>query len=35
MQFGGSQLRRKSAERGLEWDRMTEAEREAFVEDLL
>ncbi len=35
MQFGESQLRRKSAERGLEWDRVSEDEREALVEDLL
>ena len=28
-------LRRISAERGLEWDNMSEDQREAFVDDLL
>ena len=35
MLFGEAQLRRKSTERGLDWDRMSEDEREAFVDDLL
>jgi hypothetical protein len=35
MQFGEAQLRRTSAGRGLDWDRMSEDEREAFVDDLL
>ena len=35
MRFGEAQLRRASAERGLDWDRLSEDEREAFVEDLL
>ena len=35
MRFGEAQLRQKSAERGLDWDRMSEDEREAFVDDLL
>ncbi len=35
MRFGEAQLRRTSAERGRDWDRMSEDEREAFVDDLL
>jgi hypothetical protein len=35
MRFGETQLRRACAERGLDWDRLTEDEREAFVNDLL
>jgi hypothetical protein len=35
MRFGEAQLRRACAERGLDWDRMSEDEREAFVNDLL
>jgi hypothetical protein len=35
MQSGEAQLRRASAKRGLDWDRMSENEREAFVDDLL
>ncbi len=35
MRFGEAQLRRASAERGLDWDRMSEDEREAFVDGLL
>lgn len=35
MRFGEAQLRRKSVERGLDWDRMSEDQREAFVDDLL
>ena len=30
-----AQLRQLCADRGLDWDRMTEAERENFVEDLI
>ena len=32
---GEEQLRRASAERGLDWDRLSEDEREAFVDGLL
>jgi hypothetical protein len=35
IRFGEAQLRRMSAERGLDWDRMSEDERETFVDDLL
>jgi hypothetical protein len=35
MRFGEAQLRRVCAERGLDWDRMLEEERETFVDDLL
>jgi len=35
MGFGEAQLRRMSAERGLDWDRMSEDAREAFVDALL
>jgi hypothetical protein len=35
MRFGEAQLRRVSAEHGLNWDRMPEDERETFVDDLL
>ena len=34
MRFGEAQLRRASAEQGLEWDHMSEDEREAFVDNL-
>lgn len=30
-----AQLRRRAAERGLEWDRLTEEQRETFVDDLV
>ncbi len=30
-----AQLRRASAERGLDWDRLSENERESFVDSLL
>ena len=30
-----AQLRQLCADRGLDWDRMTEAERKNFVEDLI
>jgi hypothetical protein len=33
--LGEAQLRRACAERGRDWDRLTEDEREAFVNDLL
>jgi hypothetical protein len=33
--FGEAQLRRASAERGLDWDSLSEEDREAFVENLL
>lgn len=35
LQLGEAQLRRATAERGLDWDRLSEDEREAFVNDLL
>ncbi|HEY3915914.1 MAG TPA: hypothetical protein VGN61_15605 [Verrucomicrobiae bacterium] len=35
LRFGEEQLRRACAERGLSWDRLSEDEREAFVNDLL
>ncbi len=35
LRFGEAQLRRASAERGLNWERLSEDEREAFVNDLL
>jgi hypothetical protein len=35
MRFGEAQLRSVCAERGLDWDRMSEDERETFVDDLL
>jgi len=35
LRFGEEQLRRACAERGLDWDRLSEDEREAFVDDLL
>ena len=35
MQYAESQLRRLSAERGLEWDKMSEDQREDFIDDLL
>lgn len=35
LRFGEAQLRRTCAERGLDWDRLSEDEREAFVNDLL
>lgn len=35
MRSGEAQLRRTSAKHGLDWDRMSEDEREAFVEDLI
>jgi hypothetical protein len=35
MQFAEAQLRRVAGERGLDWDKMSEEEREAFVDDLM
>jgi hypothetical protein len=35
MRFGEAQLRRACAERGLDWDHLSEDEREAFVVNLL
>jgi hypothetical protein len=34
-QFAEGQLRRASAERGLDWDKMSEGHHEAFVDDLI
>ncbi len=35
LRFGEAQLRRACAERGKDWDRLSEDEREAFVNELL
>jgi hypothetical protein len=35
MRFGEAQLRRACSERGLDWDHLSEDERENFVDDLL
>ncbi len=35
LRLGESQLRQACVERGLNWDRLSEDEREAFVNDLL
>ena len=35
MTYAESQLRRSCAERGLDWDKMSEDERETFVDDLM
>jgi len=35
LQYAEEQLRRVSAERGLNWDAMSEDEREAFIDDLV
>jgi len=35
MRLGETQLRRACAERGLDWDSLSEDERESFVDDLL
>ena len=35
MQYAEEQLRRASAKRGLEWDTMSEDQREDFIDDLL
>ena len=35
MRYAEAQFRRLAAERGLDWDTMTEDEREAFSDDLI
>lgn len=35
MKYAEAQLRRASAERGLDWDKMSEDQRDAFVDDLM
>lgn len=35
MEYAQAQLRRIVAERGLDWDTMSEEEREAFIDDLV
>jgi hypothetical protein len=35
LRFGEEQLRRACAEQGRDWDRLSEDERESFVNDLL
>jgi hypothetical protein len=35
LRFGEGQLRRACAERGLDWDRLSEDDRESFVDRLL
>jgi hypothetical protein len=35
MRFAEAQLRRVAGERGLEWDKMSEEDREALVDDLM
>ena len=35
LRLGEAQLRRVAADRGLDWDRLTEDERESFVNTLL
>lgn len=35
LKYAESQLRRLCAQRGLDWDAMSEEEREAFVDDLI
>ncbi len=35
LRLGEAQLRQACAGRGLDWDRLSEAERETFVDDLL
>jgi hypothetical protein len=35
LRFAEAQLRRACAERGLDWDRLSEDERESFVDSLL
>ena len=35
MRFGEAQLRRRCAERGLDWDKLSETQREEFVDRLL
>lgn len=35
LEYAESQLRRLCSERGLNWDAMSEDEREAFIDDLI
>ena len=35
MQYAEGQLRRASGEHGLEWDKMSEDQRQDFIDDLL
>ena len=35
MQFAETQIRRLCAERGLDWDRMPEDDRESFINDMV
>jgi len=35
MEYGEGRLRELSAERGLEWDKMSDDQREEFIDDLL
>jgi hypothetical protein len=35
MQFAEAQLRRLRAERGRDWDKMSEEDREGFIDELL
>lgn len=35
MQYAEAQLRRRCLERGVDWDRLNEDERERFIDDLL
>ena len=35
LRFGEAQLRQAATKRGLDWDHLSEDEREAFVDDLL
>jgi len=35
MKYAEAQIRRVCAERGLDWDKMTEDEREVFIDDLI
>ena len=35
MAYAEQQLRRVAAERGIDWDTLSEAERETFVDDLI
>ena len=35
LQYAEGQLRRVSAERGLEWDKMSDDQRQDFIDDLL
>ena len=35
MRFAETQLRRQCAERGLDWDKLSEAQRDEFVDRLL